>query len=135
MMMEDPRFAVTNQDLDETDGAFGEPIFTYTARQAIEDGLLVEASPETHPNWLFSRAVFDAIMSLPELKDEEPHSLKYRQRVIPLLMDVQMVCGTPEAKNDSLYTGDQLDGNLTRQKLWFAINDIGGITIMFPSDY
>ena len=110
-------------------------VFTYTATEAIDDGVFVEASPKTHPQWLLTRAVFEAIMALPELKDEKPYSLKYQQRVVPLLMDVAMVCRTPEAQNDSLYTGDQLDGNLTGKKLWFALNEIDGITIMFPSDY
>ena len=74
-------------------------------------------------------------MGLAELEGEEPYSLKYQQRVVPLLNDVAMVCKTPEAQNDSLYTGNQLDGNLTGEKLWFAMNELPGITIMFPEDY
>ena len=109
-------------------------IFSYTAADAIEDGTLVEASPTTHPNWLFTRAVFDDIMGLAELEGQEPYSLRYRQRVVPLLMDVELVLSRPENANDRLYTGNQLDGNLTGRQLWFAMNEIGGITIMFPED-
>lgn len=107
-------------------------VYTYTTDQAIDDGMLVEASPDTHPGWLFTRAVFDAIMALPELRGEPIYGLTYKQRVVPLLMDVAMI--GRKHPNDNLYTGKELDGNLTGRRLWFGRNE-RGITVMFPEDY
>lgn len=112
---------------------FGEPISIYTAEQAIEDGMLVEASPDTHKGWLFTAAVFEAITALPDLQGEPVYGLTYKQRVIPLLMDVAMIAR--QNPNENLYCGDALDGNLTGKPLWFGLNDVGGITVMFPEDY
>ncbi|MGB2985559.1 MAG: hypothetical protein WBE26_06720 [Phycisphaerae bacterium] len=108
-------------------------VFRYTAEQAIKDGVVVPASPDTHPNWLFTRAVFEAITKLPELKGEPVYGLTYRQRVVPLLQDVAMIAS--KHAGDHIYAGDELYGNLTGRTLWFAMNDLGGITIMFPEDY
>ncbi len=110
-----------------------EVISTYTAEQAVDDGMLVVASPDTHKGWLFTRRVFDAIMALPELQGEPVHGLTYKRRVVPLLMDVVLVAR--KYPTESLYTGNELDGNLTGKRLWFAFNDLGGITVMFPEDY
>jgi hypothetical protein len=85
-----------------------------------------------HDGWLFTRAVFDAIMALPELQGEPAYGLTYRQRVVPLLMDVAMIFR--QHPHDPLYTGRGLDGNLTGKRLWFGLNE-RGLTIMFPEDY
>lgn len=111
---------------------YGRPISVYTEDDALEDGVFVEASPDTHPGWLFTRAVFDAIMALPELQGEPIYGLTYKQRVVPLLMDVAMIAR--KHPHDNLYTGKELHGNLTGKQLWFALNE-RGITIMFPEDY
>ena len=119
--------------MDQLTEIFGEPISSYTAEQAEEDGVLVKASPETHPGWMFTRAVFEAIMARPEMKGEPAYGMSYKQRVVPLLLDVQMICR--KHAGDHMYAGTELDGNLTGQRLWFAVNDCGGITVMFPDDY
>ena len=122
---------------------FGEPISAYTSRQAVDDGQLVEASRETHPNVLLTRAVFDRIVEregwtwVPATDGTSRLSctpLEYRQRVVPLLMDAAMIvtgCRDPE---EYLWTKG-LEGNLTGKSLWIARNDLGGFTIMFPEDY
>lgn len=125
---------------------FGEPISTYTARQGIDDGLFVEASRETHPNVLMTRAVYDRIMEVEgwtwvpskDGGDDDVElsctPLEYRQRVVPLLMDAAMIiqaCTDPE---EYLWTKG-LEDNLTGKDLWIARNDLGGFTIMFPEDY
>ena len=116
-------------------------ISTYTSVQGIEDGIFVEASPETHRGVLLTRAVFDRIIEaegwswVPVEGEADKLSctpLEYRQRVVPLLMDAAMIIkGRPD---DHLWT-EGLEGNLTGKTLWIARNDVGGFTIMFPEDY
>lgn len=67
--------------------------------------------------------------------DGEAYGEVYQQRVIPLLLDVAATIKDPKNAGETLYTGDALDGNLTKRALWFALNELGGITIMFPEDY
>ncbi len=106
--------------------------------------MLVEASPETHPNVLVTRAVYDRIVEVEgwtwvPAADGDGEELSctptgYRQRVVPLLMDAAMIvtgCTDPE---EYLWT-EGLEGNLTGKDLWIARNDAGGFTIMFPEDY
>jgi hypothetical protein len=116
---------------------FGEPISVYTSDDAIEDGCLVPASPSTHPNWLLTRAVYERIVEVEGFKDDgtdpdnAPYSLRWRQRVIPLLVDAALIASK---RKDHLWT-EGLEGNLTGKMLWIAANDQGGLTIMFPEDY
>ena len=52
--------------------------------------------------------------------------------MIPLLQDALMIC---KAKpNDHLWTKG-LEGNVTGKDVWIALNERGGITLMFPEDY
>ncbi len=114
---------------------YGEPIFTYTDEQATEDGCLVVVDEKRFPNCLFTQAVNAAIMEKVgylSLRDKITPEKAWLQIAIPLMMDVVMV-----AKNnpgESLYAGDDLDGNVTGKTLWFAVNGLGGITVMFPED-
>ena len=39
------------------------------------------------------------------------------------------------SKPDEYLWTKGLEGNVTRNKLWIALNDAGGITIMYPEDY
>jgi hypothetical protein len=114
---------------------FGEPISVYTSRQAIEDGILIEPSRETHPNCLMTCAVYEHIRrreEIPEDRSDEATALRWKQRVVPLLMDALMII---RANPDDYLWTNGLDGNLTGRELWIALNDIGGFTLMFPEDY
>lgn len=120
----------------EGQAVFDEPISSYSASEALEDGLFVEASPETHPGALFTRSVYDRIIEREGWTWEDDElsctPLEYRQRVVPLLMDAAMIIqGRPD---DHLWT-EGLEGNLTGSTLGIARNDLGGFTIMFPEDY
>ena len=114
-----------------------EPISTYTVDQAIEDGILVEAAPDQFgPKVLVTRAVFDAVWPA-ELLDQEidvdpKDGLTYLQKMIPLLQDALMICRANP--NDHLWTNG-LEGNVTGRDVWIALNERGGITLMFPEDY
>lgn len=105
---------------------FGEPIATYTARQAIEDGVLVEPHPTRFPGWLMTRGVYDTIVELGE-GDERCFGM----RAIPLLMDARMIV---MKRRDHLHTKG-LEGNVTGKTVWIAENDLGAYTLLFPDEY
>ena len=111
---------------------YGEPISTYTANEAVEDGLLVEASPDTHPGWLLTRAVYERILEVEGFTDEDYPGLGWKQRVVPLLMDAGLI--VRRRPDDHLWTMG-LEGNLTGKTLWIGLNELGGLTLMFPEDY
>ena len=105
---------------------FGEPISTYSIENAIEDGVLVRVGDQ-FPNCLFTSAVMVKIA-----EEVAKGRRTYEQVAFPLMMDVINV-GKANA-GESKYTGDDLDGNVTGETLWFAMNELNGITVMFPSD-
>ncbi len=114
---------------------YGEPISVYTDEQAIEDGCLVVVDEERFPNCLFTRAVHAVIMEKVgylSRRDGITQKRAYLQIAMPLMMDVVMVARKNPGK--SLYTGDDLNGNVTGKKLSLAMNGLGGITVMFPED-
>ena len=105
---------------------FGEPISVYTAEQAIDDGILVDASFDGRfPGCLFTRGVFEAIEAV-----NDDRTLA--QRAIPLLMDAAMI--VKRKPDDRLWT-DGLFGNVTGRDVWIARNELGGLTLMFPDEY
>lgn len=120
-------------------------IFSYTAEQAIEDGVLVEPFPKQFPKLLLTAAVYADIMETPttqELEERGGHNQKVddrtpAQRIIPLFQDavLAMRAAIAKDKDEYLVTSNVLDGNITGKKLWIALNEFGGITIMFPEDY
>ncbi len=113
-----------------------EPIATYTADQAIEDGVLVVAAPDQFgPKLLVTRAVFNAVWPealLDREADVDEDGRTYLQKMVPLLQDALMVCRANP--NDHLWTNG-LEGNVTGKDVWIALNERGGITLMFPEDY
>ena len=63
---------------------FGEPIVSYTSRDAIADGVLAEPFPDRFPGWLFTTGVHEAIEGTADGRS-------YEQKAIPLLMDAALV--------------------------------------------
>jgi len=108
---------------------FGEPISVYTDEQAIADGVLVAVDKVRFPGCLFTQAVHTAIMD-----EVEKGGRTYEQIAIPLMMDVIAIAENPKNAGESLYTGNDLEGNVTGKTLWFEMNGLGGITVMFPED-
>lgn len=107
---------------------FGEVISSYTEAQGIEDGMFVPADEKRFPKCLFTHAVHEAILT-----EAEKSGRTRSQVVVPLMMDV--ISTIRNHPGETLYTGSGLDGNATGQTLWIATNGIGGLTVMFPSDY
>ncbi len=101
-----------------------EPISVYTSRQAVEDGILVEPYPDKFPDWLLTRAVFEAVETVQDGRD-------LSQKLIPLLMDAGWIV---RRRQDHLHTKG-LEGNVTGQAVWIGANDLGAYTLMFPEDY
>lgn len=114
-----------------------EPISTYTAGQAVEDGFLVELGASN----LATRAVYEWLTGL-ELE-------KPPDRVVVLLMtwcagDKALAILAPLAQENAdeaariynenigggIYTTEILD-----RTLWLIPNEVGGTTVMFPEDY
>lgn len=100
-------------------------ISSYTDEDAIEDGVLVRPFPEKAPKILFTAAVHAAIEAVNDGRT-------YAQKAIPLILDAARIVG--RRVNDRLWT-EGLEGNVTGQDLWIGRNGLGGLTLMFPSDY
>jgi len=112
---------------DLMDEMFGEPISSYSAEQAVEDGVLVYPYPDKFKFLYLTRAVHDAIEAAIEGSERT-----YDQAAIPFIMDAAMVA---QAKPDDYLWTDGLEGNVTGSKVWVQLNEKGGLTIMFPEDY
>lgn len=100
-------------------------VFAYTAKQAIEEGVLVHPYPKRFPGLLFTAGVHAAI-------EEQDDGRTYDQKAIPLIMDAVMIA---KAKpNDHMWTKG-LEGNVTGQTVWIAENEFGSLTLMFLEEY
>lgn len=115
--------------MDECQAATTEPIYTYTTEHAIEDGVFCKVLA-TQPHVL-TAAVYEAI-------DEIDDGRTFEQKAVPLLMDALMIVKSkPRTKDGTtrrIWTKG-LKGNVTGRDIWIGLNDIGGITLMFPEDY
>ncbi len=106
-------------------------ISSYTSEQAIDDGVLVEAFPKQFPKLLLTNAVFTTI----EEKIEGTQRT-LEQAIIPLFQDAVMLFRAAQKKDPNEYLVTKgLEGNVTGKDLWVAMNEYGGLTIMFPEDY
>jgi len=113
-------------DMSET---FGEPIFVYTAKQAVDDGVLVHPYPERWPWLLVTREVFTAI-------EEKEDGRTLNQKLVPFLQDAIMIVQAGKKKDPSEYLWTKgMEGNVTGQTVWLQLNDAGGFTVMFPHEY
>lgn len=111
---------------DQTKEIFGEPIFTYTDEQAVEDGVLVHPFPRQFPNVLLSNAIYEAI-------EAAPGDRTFAQKAIPLIQDAIMIVN--KGPRDEYLWTKGLEGNVTNGEVWIARNGSKGITLMRPSDY
>lgn len=102
-----------------------EPTHTYTSDEAIADGVLTEPYPDKFPGWIITTGVHEAIAA------KAGDGRSYDQMLIPLLMDAQLIT---IAKRDHLHTRG-LEGNVTGEAIWIGVNEKGGYTLMFPSEY
>ncbi|MCH7720389.1 MAG: hypothetical protein IH988_05290 [Planctomycetes bacterium] len=101
-------------------------IYSYTADQAVEDGVLVKPNPKAYPNHLVTNALHHAIL---EKVGEEG----YERAIHVLFLDAALTI-MPGDEEEHLWT-DGLEGNVTGKTIWIARNELGGLTLMFPEDY
>lgn len=99
-------------------------IFSYTTEQAIEDGVLLHPYPSRWPYLLITAAVHAAC--LPTAKD----SRTYDQRLVPLLLDAIM-----EVKSKGVEDAPLVLEHTVAGTVWIMPNDLGGLTVMLPSDW
>jgi hypothetical protein len=109
-------------------------VSTYTADQAIEDGVLVYPYPDKFPNLLLTRSIFELIDA------QTKADRTFGQACLPFLQDVAYAWNRHVKRTqgqDGLCTETRdLWGNVTgRNDLWIAANEKGGITVMLPEDY
>lgn len=103
---------------------FGEPIYTYTDAQAIEDGVLVAIPGDGNVNRA-TRAVFDHYAN-PMGESQETNAVT---NITPLLEAIRALLTKPP-DTDGWRTGTH-EG----KELWIIPNEVGGLTLMFPDDY
>ena len=96
-------------------------IFEYTDRQAVEDGVLVSVNGPGKVNRV-TRAVFDRFT-----EEMDNNGLATD---ITVLMTVIRAIADIDPDEDGWRTGKYVD-----RDLWLVPNEVGGFTLMFPSDY
>ena len=97
-------------------------VYAYTTQQAIEDGVLFEPYPQRWPSLLITSAVH-AICSTQDNRS-------FDESLVPLLMDCIMKVQSTKKRNWPMVLEHTVVGTS-----WIMPNDIGGITVMLPSDY
>lgn len=104
------------------DELFGPIIFSYTDKQAIEDGVLVDVSRFAKGGVnRITASVYEFLGGDREAKDFAP---KYRE-----LEDVARAALVKSKDNELT------EFSYKGQRFWFMDNETGGKTIMFPEDY
>jgi hypothetical protein len=105
---------------------WGEPIFSYTCEQAVEDGVLVHPYPQRWP-WLLITSKIHEICS-------RDNGRTYDQALVPLLNDCIMAIKgkSPSALLDEM---PLVLHNTVAGTVWIMPNDRGGMTVMNPEDY
>ena len=96
-------------------------IFEYTDRQAVEDGVLVSVNGPQKVNRV-TRAVFDRFT-----EEMDRNGLATD---ITVLMTVIRAMADIDPDEDGWRTGKYVD-----RDLWLVPNEVGGLTLLFPSDY
>lgn len=98
-----------------------EPIFSYTAEQAIEDGVLYHPYPTRWPWLLVTQSVHT------DCNGQTGRT--YDQCLTPLLMDCIMA-----VQGGSRDFPVVLEGTVAGT-IWVMPNEKGGLTVMKPEDY
>lgn len=107
------------------DDFWGEPISIYTDADALSDGTLIDVSMfEVKFNSLpINRSTIGASLAI-GLEEKEAATAKN---------NLQFIASGCAFDNDwGIFQPDKRLGN---EKFWLVPNEIGGVTIMLPSDY
>ena len=103
---------------------FDDTILSYTAQDALDDGLFHQPFPGKYPGVLLTESVFVACTNS---KDGRTFS----QCALPLVMDAVMAVKADKKPKDGFW---KLEGTVA-ETVWIFPNEFGGITIMKPEDY
>lgn len=106
-----------------TDDVFGEPIYTYTDEQAVEDGVLVAIAGPDRVNRV-TRAVFDYFT---QPMGSSPVTGPVTN-ISPLMDAIRAVLQAEIEDGWRIATYQD-------RVLWLVPNEVGGHTLMFPEDY
>lgn len=98
-------------------------IFSYTADQAIEDGVLVHPYPKRWPNLLITAGIHAKC-------SDTSDGRTYDQRLVPLLMDCIMAVQSNHKAEPPIVLEHTVAGTV-----WIMPNELGGMTVMNPEDY
>ncbi len=121
---------MTNDPLTEF---YGEPIYTRTSDQDIEDGVLHHPYPDKFPGLYISDGVLVKLTKGLIDKYEKWDSLKFDQRCIPMLMDCSWAIKAALLK-DQEETLVILE-HTAAGTIWMGPNEKGGWTVHFPSEH
>jgi hypothetical protein len=112
---------------------FGEVISTYTDREALDDGFLVELHARVGFRGLpvnrMTRHLFDDLT--PFIEAEAPFFDGDLNRGLASILRTK--CSF--AQGDPGNTGEIGDIYRIPPKLWLVRNEVGGWTVMYPEDY
>jgi len=124
---------------------FGDVIYSYGDEQAVEDGILVAVSKidrVTIAVWVWLEAQIAADHG-GEVPDDEPLATatawiaEYGKRAAEVWTE-NIGGGVFQLAYDSkamrVILGDEADDEMSGS-LWMIPNEVGGMTLMFPSDY
>lgn len=99
-----------------------EPIFSYTADQAIEDGVLYHPYPTRWPWLLITQSIHTLCKS--------QKGRTYDQCLVPLLIDCIMAVKANGNTNPPVVLE-----HTVADTVWIMPNEKGGMTVMTPEDY
>jgi len=100
---------------------WGEPIFSYTCEQAVEDGVLYHPYPNRWP-WLLITQRIHTIC-----KNDTGRT--YDQTLVPLLMDCIMAVQSKKNPDFPIVLK-----HTVADEVWIMPNEKGGMTVTNPED-
>jgi len=112
---------------------FGEVISTYTDKEALDDGILVDLGERVSfrgfPVNRMTRHLFDDLGPFAEA--EAPLFQSNVNRALASILETKCT----SAQGDPGNTGEVGDIYTIPPKLWLVRNEVGGWTVMYPEDY
>ena len=118
---------------------FGEPISTYTCKQAEEDGILFDAA-KLNPAW--EKGLFNYIttnlLNKGYMEEDKGDSRIRMPNIVDLLNQANQIVKN-KSKNyteaDTFFSGDIELPSGSKQQIFIQQNETGKFTIMLPEDY
>ena len=118
---------------------FGEPISTYTSKQAEEDGILFDAS-KLNPVWekgLFNYVTTN-LLNKGYMEEDSGDTRIRMPNIVDLLNQANQIVKN-KSKNyteaDTFFSGDIELPSGSKQQIFIQQNETGKFTIMLPEDY